>query len=243
MGTDWLAAHDKGPRQTKGRKTGGGRSTRGAEEDPLVSARQKLERANEHLKELWEESKTFVEGGNFSLRSESNLEGHDPRFGAGISSTSSPTPPARWSLLAGDAVQNLYAVLDHAAWTLTVHVKGEPWAWQHKKNIYFPMRTSRAAFTQTFLVKNLPPDLVAMLDKLQPYERNPQPVRDALWPFTNCRSSTSTVLNVVVLMASQSTIKIEPPVPVNFEFVEQGPLYEGAEVRGSEPRGHWRHRP
>ena len=122
------------------------------------------------------------------MRSENNLESRDPEIWCRYFVDKFTRPPAHWSLLAGDAAQNLSAALDHAAWVLVLRAKGEQWAWENRRRIYFPIRATREEFDDHFLVKNLPPDLVAVLEQLQPFERRPsKPTREPLWACTNCR--------------------------------------------------------
>ena len=96
--------------------------------DPLYSARQKIERAAEHLELLRAEGDAFLRGDNLSIRSENNLNERGPRIWCRYFVDKFTDPPAHWPLLAGDVVQNFAAALDHAAWALVVRAKGEEWA-------------------------------------------------------------------------------------------------------------------
>ena len=48
--------------------------------------------------------------------------------------------------------------------------------------IYFPVRATKSEFDKHFVVKNLEPDLVTVLEELQPFKVLPErPTHEALW--------------------------------------------------------------
>jgi hypothetical protein len=101
----------------------------------------------------------------------------------------SDLPVQWWALLIGDAVVNLRAALDHMAWSLSVAHRGSPptplnarW-----RGIQFPIclteeMWSQAVGGQRSRLWALPPELIAVVKKLQPLATS-RPRAHALWIF------------------------------------------------------------
>lgn len=198
----------------------------------LTSARDKLSRADHHLGQLWDELKVYANSNPASLRSENNLDGRDQPLWCEYYVETLTDPPAGWSLIIGDAVQNMRAALDHAAWTLMVRGKGEEFATKHRTSVYFPTTRTPEAFASHFVPTHLP-DLKSVLEELQPYRREPaHPERDGLWVLNQLSiADKHRTLHVVVLLGKEARVVTEPALagghPV---FVEKGPLRPGATV-------------
>jgi hypothetical protein len=199
---------------------------------PLLSARQKLARANEHLEGLWAEVETFAASEPYTCRSETNLKGTEQPIRCDYFIDRFTQPPAHWPLLIGDAVHSLRSALDHAAWALMVERKGRTFAEQKMAQIHFPTHDKPSAFRDDFVIKSLPADLRKVLEEVQPYRRERNPHRDGLWVLKELDNQDKhRALSVVVLQPAQAKITTTPALhdgrPV---FVEPGPLRPGAKV-------------
>jgi hypothetical protein len=103
------------------------------------SARLKLARAKEHVAELKSKWEAYKAGSNFAAVAEKNAAGTlDYRVKV-------RTPiPAEWSLVLGDAIHNLRAVLDHLAWSAVERNSQVP-----GKQTCFPISKDRPSFPGT----------------------------------------------------------------------------------------------
>jgi len=105
----------------------------------LDSPRLKLDRADEHLDVLDEELRVFLNCYTERLSSEHALDG--PWHIVLVNPPANELPPPRLSLICGDAIQNLRAVLDHIVWQLVLLEGNRPDKWNS-----FPVYTNKEQF-------------------------------------------------------------------------------------------------
>lgn len=199
----------------------------------LDSARHKLARADHHLHELWDELKTFTGGEPYGVRSETNLEGTEQPIRCEYFIDKFTPPPDHWPLLVGDAVQNMRAALDHAAWALVVSERGATFANQYRRSIYFPIKIGPKKFAADFVIQKLSSGARAVLEELQPYKRDARhPERDALWVLNELSIiDKHRALHIIVFHSREVKITAEPFLENGRpELVEKGPLSKGAKV-------------
>lgn len=201
---------------------------------PFSSSWAKLARAEEHRKVIEPEIKAFVESKPVEFASQHNLK--DPqgpiRFIYSVSSL--VVPPAHWALVAGDAIQNIRAALDHAVWTLVVKEKGTEFAETNAPKIDFPIVDKAASFPTARLVKiGLSNALIALIEQAQPYIRQQNTPRDnPLWLIRALSNvDKHRLLHVIAMVPEKTEIKTTPFLADgNIEFLTPGALYKGAKI-------------
>jgi hypothetical protein len=205
------------------------------------SSRAKLARADEHRQAIEPEIKAFVDGDPVTLGSNHNLKGTDDPIRFAYYVAEITQPPAHWALVAGDAIQNLRAALDHAIWELVVKQKGSQFAEAKAFKIDFPIVDKPSSFPRSRLVEvGLPEPSIAVIENAQPYVREQDaPRRDPLWFLRELSNvDKHRLLHVVSMIGEDAVIHTTPFLPNGRpEFVAAGALFKGAEiVRFTAPR-------
>lgn len=93
-------------------------------------------------------------------------------------------PPMRLSLIAGDAIQTLRAVLDHLVVELATAEYGSSLPNEIEEDLAFPITTSRDKFRvarRRGRLECVPARAQAIIHRLQPYRRRDQWREDPLW--------------------------------------------------------------
>ncbi len=201
--------------------------------DLLASAYGKLTRADAHLQELWSELKEFSSSNPYSIRSETNLKSAEKTIRCSYFVGRFTEPPEHWSLLIGDAIQNMRAALDHATWALVVSQCSNTFAKRNIRKIYFPIHTAKGGFEKDTVALAVRPEARAVLEELQPYSRREDdPKRDAFVAIRELSNlDKHRALSLVVMRGHMSEVTTRPFLQGGrVVFVEEGPLRKGAQV-------------
>lgn len=129
----------------------------------LESARQKVTRGREHLDQLEREAEAFVEADTYRFADYVDQETGD--WVVTLNAGDALEAPARFGLIAGDAVQNFRAALDHMVWQLAFLGTGPG------EQNQFPILDSRPKFIRhrNRYLRGLLPVHEARIEGLQPY--------------------------------------------------------------------------
>ena len=90
--------------------------------DPLIGVRLKIERAKQHIRDLDEQIRAFVERDPYQVVAESDRKGGDQIFRLRVIEEI----PARWAVIVGEMAYQLRSALDHLAWAAVVGESGQP---------------------------------------------------------------------------------------------------------------------
>lgn len=137
-----------------------------------TSARRKLDRAIVHLTRLCEETEAFAKSNAYVFRTDP--ERRTPqRVDYRCYAIEKQPPDPGWSLLAGDAIQNLRAALDHVVWAATPEAK-------QNTQTAFPIVTDPGKFAaeQARRCPDVPPTMRETIAREQPFERWPKDPRE-----------------------------------------------------------------
>jgi len=196
----------------------------------LKGARDKLARAEEHFNVLRTELADYAGQNPVAFSSQHNVETNQPLLEYIYTVEKLIPPPDRWSLLVGDIVHNLRSALDHAAWSLVCNEKGEGFAEQHARSIYFPICFELDKFEGNFVIKQATPAQAEALRQAQPFVwQKPDIEIDALWVLHRMSIvDKHRELHVVNFVANKSIVTSNPFLAGGkSEFLEKGPLREG----------------
>ena len=151
-----------------------------------MGARLKLIRAREHLDVLSNELAAFTAGEPYRVIHEPNADLSEHIFYAKVLKE----PPQFWSVIVGDALQNMRSALDHLVWGLwPAEFRAE-----FERSIYFPIYRDETAFFQTSAkspsgysfrsgmhkIHKIGTKARTAIQELQPYKRR-NPDEDWLW--------------------------------------------------------------
>ena len=194
--------------------------------DPsLSSAQRKLNRAIEHIHTLSEETHTFEHSDAYIPRVERNFRSSQEVEHV-VYAVEKKTLPFYWDLLAGEAIQNLRAALDHAVFAHT-----------NSRSSQFPIFTDPCEFQVKGKprIKGVPKPIRTLIEEAQPYKHfAPRPSRDALALLSSLSNAdkhrTLTALASVVrfpfLSYTDDRLEYEWTKPPALGQM----LYDGAEV-------------
>jgi hypothetical protein len=124
---------------------------------------QKLERAEEHVRDLGREMTVFLESCPYSVAVKDDEEsGKRVYYALNVGDV-----PSRISAIAGDAIHNLRSVLDHLAWHL-VDVAGNTPTF----STGFPVSFNATKYPdeRKVKVKGMRQDAIELIDALKPYK-------------------------------------------------------------------------
>jgi hypothetical protein len=201
---------------------------------PFQSSRAKLARAEEHRKAIEPEIKAFAAGNSVRLRSKHNLtSSYGPiRFSWFVEEMTNP--PRHWALVAGDAIQNIRAALDHAIWSIVVKEKGSSFAEAHHMKIDFPIRDVPSRFPSRRMTDiGLPKAVINVIEDAQPYAREPTAPRDDATWLIGALSNVDKhrLLHVIRMISEDAEVRTTPLLENgHVEFVTDGRLRKGAQV-------------
>lgn len=129
----------------------------------LVGIRAKIERANQHIKDIESSMRAFRDENPYGFRIES-----DPKTGDEIHRVEiRRETPISLSLITGDALHNLRSALDHLAWQAHEADGGKP-----DRRTYFPICETAAEYKPADLAKKqkFSPRLISLFESVQPYQ-------------------------------------------------------------------------
>jgi hypothetical protein len=131
---------------------------------PVTSAQRKFVRGVEQVKQLMAEAEAFEQRRAYVFRTEVESRSmHEIRYRS--LAVEREAPPDDWPLLAGEAIQNLRASLDHMVYAKS----GE------RSRTQFPIFTDHREFHARGLpmLKGVPDSVRATIEKAQPYQNYP----------------------------------------------------------------------
>lgn len=123
---------------------------------------RKIQRADEHIRDLNARINALIEGDAYRLASEPDT---DPR--EHILKAFGPEPPPEFAIIAGEAIHQLRTSLDHLVWQLVVAAGGTPTHWHA-----FPICATRKGFESACergVVKGISESAFARIESRQPY--------------------------------------------------------------------------
>lgn len=131
--------------------------------DRTISARAKLERADEHINNLRIERGLFLKTGAYCAVGQDEPETGDRVVKASIS----PNVPVKIPLILGDAIHNLRSALDHLARQIVEANGGTP-----NDDTAFPIFYDRESFEARFegKVHGARKDVLKLIEILKPYK-------------------------------------------------------------------------
>jgi hypothetical protein len=135
-------------------------------EEGMTSAQRKLKRGIEHIRTLCRETKYFEDGGAYSFEPERELRSSREAVYRCFA-VEREAPPGHWSLLAGEAIQNLRSAFDHLVYEVS----------EGKGRTQFPIFTDPDEFKTRGLsmIKPVPTEARTSIEKVQPF-------RSSLYP-------------------------------------------------------------
>lgn len=160
------------------------------------SAQRKLGRGIEHVRQLRDETVAFENREAYVLRTE--MEQRSPQeVEYRCLVVERERPPGHWPLLAGDAVQNLRASLDHAVHALSRSSRSQ-----------FPIFTNRCEFQVRGrpMLNRVPGAVRTLIERAQPYETFPD-------------APTVAPLAVLALLANRDKHRMLATVAANTDLV------------------------
>lgn len=172
--------------------------------DPLESARAKIKRAGEHLGRFHDESESFLQSDPHTVTHETNRNKTEHVFRFHVVRE----PPLDLSLVAGDAIQNSRAALDHMVFALAHHESPVPLTDDEARRLQFPICDSPTAFQgaiQQGRLKGI--QNAAFIESLQPY---PGKEWRLGWLRELSNIDKHRQLHVLVASLDQAAVDIEP---------------------------------
>ena len=208
--------------------------------DRFVSSRAKIARAEAHRASLVPEVSAFVAGKPFDVRSVHNIAAAKGPIRFVYSITRIDPVPTGWALVAGDAIQNLRAALDHAMWSVVLAKKGRKFAEANAPKIQFPVVELATKFPRKSLIElGVPDKIVDIVEAAQPYSRLANAPRDDLmWCLrTLSNYDKHRLLHVVSMIPEEVVVRPTPDLPGGrIEMLAEGPMRKGQVVRFTAPR-------
>lgn len=188
----------------------------------------KLDRAKEHLQTFDEESGDWLEKAQFCRFIPEN-DGDERVYILHIRDS----PPMRLAAVIGDCVHNIRASLDYLAWELVRANHGTP-----GDKTYFPIYRYWKVGTNFSpkAVNGMSPDMVAEIERLQPYYGGQNPDVSILW-FLSQLSNTDKhrTINIVVGAVQVKDFRVTWAFPDGIRMlpptrIEIGILHHGTKV-------------
>lgn len=140
----------------------------------------KFNRSQEHLHALDQAVKWWLGDEPYVVASEINAESGFKE----VVITAQEQPPARFSLMAGDAIQNLRSTLDHLVVEIARVNSGGYLMERVERDIMFPITTSPQLFRNARkrgCLGCVPPRAQALIRLMQPYHNGDEWTRHPLW--------------------------------------------------------------
>jgi hypothetical protein len=135
------------------------------------SAQRKLARGVEHVRTLQEEAEAWIGGESYVFWTKHERRAANELFCRCNAEMRTPLPD-HWALLAGDAIQNLRAALDHSVWRAWQNVEENAGDGDHTQ---FPICDRPENFKASARqLEGVPGAVRATVERAQPYNRWPQ---------------------------------------------------------------------
>jgi hypothetical protein len=205
----------------------------------LTGVNAKLGRAKDHIQAVKDEVMSWQDGSPYSIAKESNAD-----FTRWALVMKLMKPPdllqrnlLRWTLIIGDAVNNLRSALDHLVYAIAVHESSSNPP-LNEKQLAFPICDTAEDFKGSARrIKTLTFDVRTAIESVQPYNR-PHPVLPALLAILRDFNNTDKhkLLRLAYSATSEGQVSwqwegapSEQPVPTSVE-ANTGDLKDGTEV-------------
>ncbi|MFZ0913519.1 MAG: hypothetical protein WBQ76_10090 [Candidatus Korobacteraceae bacterium] len=201
----------------------------------LTGVNAKVSRAKEHTQSVKDEVAAWMNTRPCSLTPKANA---DFTRWALIISVPKTADLVRWTLIVGDTINNLRSALDHLIYAIAVHESGSNPP-PDEKRLAFPICDTPGEFKDAAKrIKSLTPDVRAVVESVQPYNRT-HPMLPALLAILRDFNNTDKhkLLRLAYAATSSGDVSLtwkgnrsEQPMPlVPVEF-NGGELKDGAEV-------------
>lgn len=205
----------------------------------LTGVEAKVSRAKEHIQTVKDEVISWQDGRPYLITKEANA---DFTRWALVLRLQKPAELfqrnlLRWTLIIGDAVNNLRSALDHLIYAIAVHESGSN-SPPDEKRLAFPICNSAGEFKDSAKrIKNLTADVRTAIELVQPYNRT-HPTLPALLAILRDFNNTDKhkLLRLAYSATSEGQVSFqregspsEQPVVTSLE-VNTGELKDGAEV-------------
>jgi hypothetical protein len=196
------------------------------------TSRAKLARAEQHRLSITPEIIEYATSNRIHFARKDNLgQVKDRTIRCEYTVSKLEEPPESWPHVAGDAIQNTRAALDHAIWALVVKRKGAKFAHDNRQRIVFPIRDKPENFPEATLAKwGLKPTVIDVIRDSQPFSAGVDPHVHALWFLRELSNiDKHQMLHVIVLIPEEVFLNTDPPIPGGRLTIDtRGPLYKGA---------------
>jgi hypothetical protein len=205
----------------------------------LTGVNAKLSRAKDHIRTVKGEVISWQDSSPYSITKETNA---DFTRWALVIRLLKPADLLRlnllrWTLIIGDAINNLRSALDHLIYAIAVYESGSNPP-PDEKRLAFPICDTFGEFKDAAKrIKSLTADVRTAVESVQPYNRT-HPMLPALLAILRDFNNTDKhkLLRLAYSATSEGQVSFrwegsrsEQPVPISTEF-ETGELKDGAEV-------------
>ncbi len=204
--------------------------------NPFAGIQLKLIRGLDHLDELHEKGREFIDTKPYGVRFEAYLDKRSGERRVRALLTVTDRPPMAFGLVAGEAVYHLRGALDHLVYGLARLNRSNP------RGTQFPLAIDRGAYWTGRPGKESPRDSMlsgvreehrAIIDAFQPYHDGPLAKRNLLYVLGQFANADKHRL-IQPVYGSPSSIKVEPNqqgVELDVRYpVLTPPIDEGAEL-------------
>ena len=205
----------------------------------LTGVNAKVSRAKDHIQTVKDEVISWQDSSPYAIAQETNTD-----FTRWVLVIRLLKPAdllrrnlLRWTLIIGDAVNNLRSALDHLIYAIAVHESGSNPP-PDEKRLAFPICDTAGEFKDTAKrIKSLSSDVRTAVESVQPYNR-PHPTLPALLAILRDFNNTDKhkLLRLAYSATSEGQVSFqwegsrsEQPVPTSVE-ANTGELKDGAEV-------------
>lgn len=191
---------------------------------PLDGCWAKIDRANQHIKNLESEIAAFFDGHPYRVVGQFNNNMTEYIF----TSFGPPPAPLNFAVVTGEVIHQLRSSLDHLIWALAVKHVGTP----PNPRIQFPIYKDA---TKYVAVQGVSTSAEAIIETVQPY-RKPEPAKDPLIILQDFNNSDKHRLLVVVssVMAVPDSLRFSGKM-ADYEIAGFTPWrWSGHTVRASE---------
>ncbi len=194
----------------------------------VLGHRFKLERADEHLKRLEDDVLRWLGTQPYRFIYEFNPESNEKIVRVEVIDA----PPVKFGITIGDIVHNLRSALDNLAYELALAHTGDPLPREIAENSEFPIFSRPMTLGQRERrIGGIHPEAQAIIEGLQPYNRENQPSPDPLWLLYNLSNVDKHRLFPLTLVQPVGVTVIGPPSPMRQNMVfGHGPIEHHAVV-------------
>ena len=176
----------------------------------LIGIRAKIERTDEHIRNLDSEINALINGDSYALISKPNDDATKR-----IISITGPEPPLRFAVIAGEIAHQLRSVLDHLVWELVINNKNTPGRY-HQYPICDTSKKFKAACDRGY-IRGISDSAKAIIESRQPYSNSKDVRRNFLYVLRELNNTDKHKLLVILAtnIAKLQKIGISSNTPTN----------------------------